>query len=80
LGKEIQRAQDMLNAMQGQRDTALNAIVHAQAEIAALNRALAEKDKMIADRDETLANLGRIPVKSPEPSPIGQDLLHSGDV
>lgn len=38
---DAQRAQDMLAAMQRQRDNALNAMVHAEAEIASLNRQVA---------------------------------------
>lgn len=38
---ELQRAQDMLAAMQAQRDNALNAMVMAQAELAARDRELA---------------------------------------
>ncbi len=38
MNPELQRAQDMLTAMQAQRDNALNAVVMAQAEIAALRR------------------------------------------
>jgi hypothetical protein len=42
-----QRISDMLAAMQAQRDSALNAIVVAQAEIAALRRELAMRDEQI---------------------------------
>ena len=41
MNPESQRAQDMLAAMQAQRDNALNAMVIAQAEIAALRREVA---------------------------------------
>lgn len=41
MNPELQRAQDMLSAMQQQRDYALNAMVHAQAELAAQGREVA---------------------------------------
>lgn len=41
MSPELQRAQDMLVAMQAQRDQAMNGLVHAQAEIAALRREVA---------------------------------------
>ena len=46
---DIQKLQDMLAAMQQQRDQALNVVVVAQAENAALRRTLAERDAMIKD-------------------------------
>jgi len=45
MNPELQRAQDMLSAMQAQRDNALNAVVMAQAEIVALRRQLAAIEK-----------------------------------
>lgn len=39
---ELQRAQDLLTAMQGQRDNALNANVHMQAELLAAQRRIGE--------------------------------------
>ena len=45
--QDTQRLQDMLAAMQSQRDQALNAVVITQAEIAALRRTLAERDAQI---------------------------------
>ena len=41
MNAELQRAQDMLIAMQAQRDNALNAMVLAQAEIMNLKREIA---------------------------------------
>jgi hypothetical protein len=41
MNPEIQRAQDMLDAMQGQRDNALNAMVLMQADVIALRREIA---------------------------------------
>lgn len=38
MSNELQRAQDMMTAMQSQRDQALNSLVVAQAELAALRR------------------------------------------
>jgi hypothetical protein len=49
MNPEMQKANDMLAAMQMQRDNALNAMVHAQAELAALRRELAVKDGRIAE-------------------------------
>jgi conjugal transfer/entry exclusion protein len=43
MNEETQRANDMLLALQAQRDQALNALVAAQAEIMSLRRQLAEK-------------------------------------
>jgi FtsZ-binding cell division protein ZapB len=40
LNADLQKAQDMLNAMQAQRDQALNGIVMLQAELADLRRKL----------------------------------------
>jgi hypothetical protein len=45
MNPDLQRAQDMMAAMQAQRDAALNACVQMQAEIANLQRQLAEKKK-----------------------------------
>lgn len=42
MNPELQRAQDMLGAMQAQRDTALNANVHMQAELMAAQRRIGE--------------------------------------
>ena len=41
MNQDTQRANDMLAAMQMQRDNALNAMVHAQAELAARDREIA---------------------------------------
>lgn len=41
-------AQDYLNAVQRQRDDALNQAANLAAEVAALRRALAERDERIA--------------------------------
>lgn len=41
MNPELERAQDMLSAMQMQRDNALNAMVHAQAALAAKDREIA---------------------------------------
>jgi cell division protein FtsB len=41
---DVQRLRDMLTAMQQQRDTALNVVVMAQAEIASLKRRIDELD------------------------------------
>lgn len=49
MNKELQRAQDMLTAMQQQRDNALNAIVMMQADLADTRRALEDKDKEVAE-------------------------------
>lgn len=64
---ELQRAQDLLNAITAQRDQAMNAMVHAQAEIAARDRLLAEKDSIIAKleaelvmKDELVAGLSNV--------------------
>lgn len=43
MNSETQRANDMLAAIQAQRDQAMNGLVAAQAEIMALRRQLAEK-------------------------------------
>lgn len=55
MNKELERAQDMLTAMQEQRDNALNAMVHAQAAIAGLRRELTasqtQADQFRAERD-----------------------------
>lgn len=56
---DLQRAQDLLTAMQAQRDQALNAVVHAQAELAARDRLLVEKDNLIAEQSATIAELRR---------------------
>jgi hypothetical protein len=47
MNPEIQRLQDVLGAMQAQRDQALNAHVISQAENAALKRTLADRDARI---------------------------------
>lgn len=52
-----QRANDMLAAMQAQRDQALNANVFAQAEFAALRRTLAERDSAIKQLGEEIEKL-----------------------
>jgi hypothetical protein len=46
---DIARLQDMLTALQAQRDAALNAVVVTQAETAALRRTLAARDARIAE-------------------------------
>lgn len=55
MSKELERAQDMLAAMQNQRDNALNAVVLVQADLAELRRQLtakqAEADALRAERD-----------------------------
>jgi hypothetical protein len=53
---DTRRYDDMLAAMQAQRDSAMNANVVAQAEISALRRTLAERDaqiKELKDKIET---------------------------
>jgi regulator of replication initiation timing len=69
--QEIQRANDMLEAIRAQREAALNANVQMQAEMAALRRRIAEldaeiaaKDKTIADRDQTIARISCMPAAS----------------
>jgi predicted nucleic acid-binding Zn-ribbon protein len=52
MNSEIQRAQDMLAAMQMQRDNALNAMVMAQAELASRDREIAALRKQIEDARE----------------------------
>lgn len=53
---DIQHAQDMLTAMQAQRDTAINANVHAQAQIFALQREVGKLQKEIAELQKTAAS------------------------
>jgi hypothetical protein len=53
----LQKLQDMLGAMQSQRDQALNAYVVLQAEIAALRRTLADRDSRIKALEEEVAKL-----------------------
>jgi hypothetical protein len=55
MNTDLQRAQDMLNAMQQQRDQALNAMVNASAEVASLRRELAAKDARIAELEKPIA-------------------------
>ncbi len=55
MNQELQRAQDMLNAMQSQRDNALNSVVLAQADLAELRRQLTAKQ---AEADQLRAQLG----------------------
>jgi hypothetical protein len=47
MNAEFLRAQDMLTAMQQQRDSALNANVHALVEIAALRRKAADLEEAL---------------------------------
>jgi peptidoglycan hydrolase CwlO-like protein len=48
MNKELQRAQDMIDAMRSQRDTALNTVVIAQADINAHLRTITELQMEIA--------------------------------
>lgn len=68
MNSDLQRAQDLLTAMQTQRDQALNANVHAQAEISRLARQVAdledalknvqhERDKLVLDLKDAQDNL-----------------------
>ena len=76
---ELQKLQDMLAAMQSQRDQALNAVVITQAEIAALRRTLAERDatiKTLAEEMEKLRAPGSVGVSENLPSnPCASDTL-----
>lgn len=51
---DLQKFNDMLAAMQAQRDQALNAVVMARAESAGLRRELAAKDAQIAELQKTV--------------------------
>jgi uncharacterized protein YeeX (DUF496 family) len=57
MNADLQRLQDMLAAMQSQRDQALNAHVVQQAEIAALRRTVAERDCQIKAFEEEIEML-----------------------
>lgn len=50
---DLQKLQDMLGAMQQQRDQALNSVVLAYAEIAALKRTVAEQGLRIKELEAT---------------------------
>lgn len=52
---DVQKAYDMLGAMQAQRDQALNAIVNIQADIIAMRRELASKDEQILEMKKKLS-------------------------
>lgn len=62
MSPELQRAQDMLAAIQAQRDNALNAMVLAQAEIAGLRR---EIEALRMGKSEGPAESGSEPVHNP---------------
>jgi hypothetical protein len=62
MNPDLQRANDMLAAMQMQRDQALNAVVHAQAELAALRREVAR----LTPADETNAKAPPLTVVAAE--------------
>jgi cell division protein FtsB len=62
MNADLQRLQDMLAAMQSQRDQALNAHVVQQAEIAALRRTVAERDAQIKQLQDDVAKLTPEPV------------------
>lgn len=51
---ELQRAQDMMTAMQSQRDQALNSLVVAQAELAGLRRDVETlRSQLVAKAEKT---------------------------
>ena len=52
---ELQRAQDMLSAMQQQRDQALNANVSLLAVLAAKDREITEKNAQIVELKQQIA-------------------------
>lgn len=63
MNPELQRAQDMLAAMQMQRDNALNAMVMAQAEIAARDREIATlREQVNLAKVDLAALVGRQPL------------------
>jgi len=68
MNPELQRAQDMLAAMQAQRDNALNAMVMAQAELAMLRRRVSELEQDVSGLKEQLARATLLPCAQKEPS------------
>lgn len=69
MSPELQRAQDMLAAIQAQRDNALNAMVLAQAEIAGLRR---EIEALRMGKSERPAESRSEPVHNPLRSEVSQ--------
>jgi predicted nucleic acid-binding Zn-ribbon protein len=57
MSAELQKANDMLAAIQSQRDQAMNGLVLAQAEIAALRRQIAEGEQKLKALHETNAEI-----------------------
>jgi len=53
MNPELQYAQDLLAAMQAQRDLAMNGLVYAQAEIMGLKRQLAERENEQSNNSQT---------------------------
>ncbi|HVQ43800.1 MAG TPA: hypothetical protein VMT30_02445 [Candidatus Saccharimonadia bacterium] len=66
MNQELQRAQDMISAMQGQRDNALNSVVMLQADLAAARRTI---DDMSKELTEVRAQLA-----APQAAPTDGDL------
>lgn len=64
MNREIQKANDMLAAMQAQRDQAMNAVVMEHAESAALRRALAARDDEIGKLKAQIVALASEPAQT----------------
>jgi predicted nucleic acid-binding Zn-ribbon protein len=54
---DLQKFQDMLAAMQAQRDQALNAHVMLQAELASVRRTIAERDARIKELEAEISSM-----------------------
>ena len=74
MNAELQRALDMLAAMQMQRDNALNNMVHAQAELASRDREIASL------RSENAALRQQLPPQTPAPHELNpnENILCNG--
>jgi predicted nucleic acid-binding Zn-ribbon protein len=68
MNKELQRAQDMITAMQAQRDNALNTVVMMQADLADARRTIDEMNKELTEARAQLA-------AAQDPEPTGEDGL-----
>lgn len=66
MGQDLQKLQDMLGALQVQRDQALNVNVMLQAEISALKRALAEHVSRIAKLEVDIAKMVPADAETPQ--------------
>jgi predicted nucleic acid-binding Zn-ribbon protein len=78
MSKELQRAQDMLTAIQGQRDNALNAMVIAQAEIAEARRTISDMDKELTEVRAQLAASQAAYIEITKPSTGNEQTLNGG--